>query len=1101
MNDRQKYAEVRQQLIDAIKVDLIGPESENEILEEPPTFAYLIGMLYPRGVETFEKETNINEQLYNDGESDEIVESSDDEDNDSDPTPSKFTKQSSIGLSFYVYDKSTNLKVTCKWATYEKTEEEHTDQQGKVKKYYKYQRNPQTEDIIISLDKNQNDIPLQSDPTIKINYSKIRLNGGFYLVSVYMYNDKSKSNCELNDVIFQAELSVSGVDDSELFLPEHKCRQRLAQDEFYYEQRPIFARGRGCSAEWVNNNINFAKEVKTTFIPEYEIPGVNADLDCFEKGFFSTNFFINPQNKSEINNKLTKLSDEYGKWIEECLQQSPKMKSEKFVKDHGNTVINNCTTALNRIKSGIQLINNNDTVREAFCFMNRVMYLQNSIKNYAKKHGAEIECAFKDFLDPRVETNKFSWRPFQLAFILMNLQSIVDPTSEDREIVDLLYFPTGGGKTEAYLGLIAFTIALRRLRNNIDGYNCDGGVSVILRYTLRLLTTQQRDRLTKMIIACEMERFREESNNPINPKYGKERFSIGFWVGGGVTPNRFDEIKEDVAGNGKRNSLYKQLLTCPFCGTKLDEQDYYIDCDKKNVDIFCHDKDCIFYKYKDNRQSIPVYLVDEEIYGKCPTIILSTVDKFAKLPWDVKVNNLFGRVAAKDDKGYIAIGEKVSKKAIEVEQFLPPELIIQDELHLITGPLGTIYGAYETMIDSLCSYTINQQKIKPKYVVSTATIKNANEQTKCLYGRTKLSKFPSNGFDIRDSFFIRELDLNESPFRKYVGISAFGQSMKTTALRIYSVLLQKSFELSNNEDYKKYIDPYYTLIGYFNSVRELGGTVRLLQDDIPKRINRIKHRYKYPKVRTLFANKNIEITSRKKASEISKLLQQLEADFENKECLDTAIATNMIAVGMDVDRLGLMVVTGQPKQNSEYIQATSRIGRKYPGLVVTIYNPYRPRDLSHYENFVGYHSQIYRFVEGTTATPFSARARDRVLAALIIAAIRLMFPEYSENDCASKINNLKDTELQLIEQIILDRLEIVNSTAKRETVDEIERFIDQWKSRARMEKDLRYYIYDTTKYGRLMQFYGQPTQINEQPVLNSMREVESGSAMYYWEEN
>lgn len=196
-----------------------------------------------------------------------------------------------------------------------------------------------------------------------------------------------------------------------------------------------------------------------------------------------------------------------------------------------------------------------------------------------------------------------------------------------------------------------------------------------------------------------------------------------------------------------------------------------------------------------------------------------------------------------------------------------------------------------------------------------------------------------------------------------------------------------------------------------------------------------------------------------------------------------------------------MVVTGQPKQNSEYIQATSRIGRKYPGLVITIYNPYRPRDLSHYENFVGYHSQIYRFVEGTTATPFSARARDRVLAALIIAAIRLLYPNFSENDGAAKINSLTGEELEKIERLILERLIIVNPSAQRETIHEIEIFIEQWKQRARIDKNLKYYVYDTSKYGRLMQYYGQPTQINEKPVLNSMREVEAGASLYYWEED
>lgn len=1109
MNDKQKYAKIRTSIIDALKVDLIGPETEDEILDESPAFAYLMGILYPRDAESLEND-NLLEQKYDDNEYEEFDEPSTiDEDDDNQVIASNLKKQSSIGLSFYIVDKPTKLKINCSWAIYNKFKEEYVDKDGDQRDRYKYQRVPQNEELILDLtnNKNSDDIPLMIDQNIKIHYSKISLKGGYSLVSVYLYNNKKKSNCELNDIIFQVKFSVSEKNNKDVFIPEHKCRERLAPDEFYYEQRPVFARGRGCAAEWENEGINAANLINTTFIPEYEMPGVSADLNCFEKNIFSTSAMINPTKKDEINNRLMNLYNEYEKWIIANLEDSPKMKDEKFKNNEGKRVITNCRKSLTRIKNGIDIIYTDDQARDAFCFMNRVMFLQNAIKNYAKKHGQydnngkQIECAFSDFSNPRIETNRFAWRPFQLAFILMNLESVVNPQSSDREIVDLLYFPTGGGKTEAYLGLIAFTISLRRLRKTVGEFNCDGGVSVILRYTLRLLTTQQRDRLTKMIVAAEFERKNEEIKNPIAPKYGKERFSIGFWVGGGVTPNKFEDIKEDVSNNGKKNALYNQILTCPFCGTKLDPANYFIDYENKNINIFCHDKDCMFYKYKENRQSIPVYLVDEEIYAKCPTIILSTVDKFATLPWKVEVNNLFGRVSAKSDKGFSPIGKKPEARSVEIKQFLPPELIIQDELHLITGPLGTIYGAYETMVDRLCTYKINGQDIKPKYIVSTATIKNANEQTKCLYGRKDLSKFPSNGFDIRDSFFIKEMSLDENPFRQYVGISAFGQSMKTTALRIYAVLLQKTFELSQDDDAKKWIDPYYTLIGYFNSVRELGGTVRLLQDDIPKRINRIKNRYKYPKARQLFPNKNIEITSRKNAGEISKLLQQLEAPFNDKHCLDTAIATNMIAVGMDVDRLGLMVVTGQPKQNSEYIQATSRIGRKYPGLVITIYNPYRPRDLSHYENFVGYHSQIYRFVEGTTATPFSARARDRVLAALIIAAVRLLYPNFSENDGAAKINSLTSEELEKIEKIILERLIIVNPSAQRETIHEIETFIEQWKQRARIDKNLKYYVFDTSKYGRLMQYYGQPTQINEKPVLNSMREVEAGASMYYWEED
>lgn len=659
---------------------------------------------------------------------------------------------------------------------------------------------------------------------------------------------------------------------------------------------------------------------------------------------------------------------------------------------------------------------------------------------------------------------------------------------------------------------MAFVIANRRLRSkDTDEYNRDGGVTAILRYTLRLLTTQQRDRITKMVLAAEMIRAREY------PKYGKKPISIGFWVGGGVTPNTFEELKEDPEdpqktrnARSKKNLIYKQLLTCPFCGKPLKDENFYIDIPTKSVNIYCSDKMCMFYRYKQgNKMKIPVYLVDEEIYAKCPTIILSTVDKFARLPWDVNTNTIFGRVdrlCSRD--GYVAIGAEHSRHnrteelptsiLTPIKPFLPPELIIQDELHLITGPLGTIYGAYETIIEDLCTYSAAGKTIKPKYVVSTATIKNAAEQTKCLYGRKETAQFPPNGFEIGDSFFIREIPVENDPFRRYVGICASGQSVKTALLRVYAIVLQAAYNLSQEEECKDYIDPYYTLVGYYNSIRELGGAVRLLQDDIPDRIQRIKKKYGMSKQR--FLNHKVEITSRMSSYDIPKKLSQLEIPYTSKECLDTAIATNMIAVGMDVDRLGLMVVTGQPKQNSEYIQATSRIGRSFPGLVVTLYNPYRPRDLSHYENFTGYHSQLYRFVEGTTATPFSARARDRVLHALVISAIRLHYPNLANNDGAVAISELTDQQLDEIKALILNRLNIIKPTAKADAEQEIDDFICNWKFLAAQPKGLKYYVFKTEKYNRLMNSYGEVCTDFEKATLRSMREVESSANMYYYTE-
>lgn len=1115
MADRFKYAKVRQEIIDALKVDLMGPQEEEEVLDENPKFAYLVGMLAPKVAG--QSKTGTEQEVDTDIAYEDDANYTAGEDDDNEPiTVTHFDPPSSIGISFYVETALPSIDLEIKWGDYTYSTEKQLNKDGKEVSVASYTRHPMAEILTVNFSEfeRSKEYTLTIDSNVGVHLSRIQLKRGYSLVTAYVINRRTNAENDLESLMFQVEIAAKSTDGGNAFIAEHICRDVLATDEFYFEQRPILGRGRGCAATWGETENGRTNYVKSDFIPQYEFPGVSAALEGFDKFFFSMRNLSVKTKKDDIIGKLSVLADSYGAWIQEKLVNDKKMADPAFAEKVGNEVIAKCNEALRRIREGIDLLVRDETAFDAFCFMNRCMILQRNISNYAKKHGAGIDCNFKDFVDPRNPDNNFGWRPFQIAFILMNLSAMVDPQHLDREMVDLLYFPTGGGKTEAYLGLMAFVIANRRLRaDESDTYNRDGGVTAILRYTLRLLTTQQRDRITKMVLAAEMIRQREF------PKYGKEPISIGFWVGGGVTPNDFESLKENPAdpektekARGQKRLIYKQLLTCPFCGQPLTEDEFYIDTEKKSVTIYCSDKNCLFYKYKQGRMAIPVYLVDEEIYAKCPTIILSTVDKFARLPWDVKTNSLFGRVdrlCSRD--GYVAIGDEHSRhnKTEElpastltpIKPFLPPELIIQDELHLITGPLGTVYGAYETIIEDMCTYSSDGKKIRPKYVVSTATIKNAAEQTKCLYGRRQTAQFPPNGFEIGDSFFIKEIPTKKDPFRKYVGVCAAGQSVKTALLRIYAIVLQKAYDLSLNEEYKDVIDPYYTLVGYYNSIRELGGAVRLLQDDIPKRINRIKKKYGMDKVRYLNRSTNVEITSRMSSYKIPEQLKKLETTYEEKDCLDTAIATNMIAVGMDVDRLGLMAVTGQPKQNSEYIQATSRIGRSFPGLVITLYNPYRPRDLSHYENFTGYHSQLYRFVEGTTATPFSARARDRVMHALIISAIRLTYPQLATNAGAANISSLSDAQLAEVKSLILDRLNIIKPSARVDAGEEIDQFIDKWKLLAAQSKQLRYYVFTTDRYNRLMNYYGENCTDLEKATLNSMREVENAANMYYFTED
>lgn len=1116
---RKGYAEVRTELLKYFRRDLEGPYEKEELLDENPRSSYITGMLAPAGFagkDDFDEESEQEIAVDTANDSNEYTSSFSEESEDRDAVSvTNFRLQSSIGLSFYVSSDVKEINAEVSWGDYSTEKGTYTDSEGIEHEKQNYRRIDRKDSLRINIAEARKgrEWPLSIDSNVHIYATCMDLCSGYSLVTVYAVNRRPGKMSSVSSIMFQAQLAVTSVNGEKIFRAEAMCRgnQASKREDFYYCKRPIYAHGRGCAALWDTESIDGVSRIETSFIPEYEIPGVSSEIEGFGRDFFSTRSMSIAENREKALSSLEALADAYEKWIDTALRDRPEMENEGFRENIGNPVISDCMKSLKRIRKGIEYLRSDETAFKAFCFMNLVIYMQNLIKGFSGNYKKGNPLKWSEYRDKNKLKAVFCWRPFQIAFILMNLKGISDPLDEDRENVDLLYFPTGGGKTEAYLGLMAYTIGDRRLRRNLvdDGFERDGGVTVILRYTLRLLTTQQRDRILRMIIAAENIRSRNEE------LYGSEPISLGFWVGGQVTPNRFND--EDIPDSGIEKKILKQIPVCPFCGKPLSAEYIFADMKRKEVRIYCSaDKGYCMYSHEnegENPPSIPIHMIDEEIYAKCPTVLLGTVDKFAQLPWRGETDAIFGRVDRKCTRdGYVVNGLKHERhkkecgypasELISVKPFLPPELIIQDELHLITGPLGTIYGAYETMIDELSSYDAGGHRVRPKYISSTATIKNAGEQIKMLYGRERYSQFPPSGFEEGDSFFVNELSLDEYPFRKYIGISAPGSSMKTVLLRVYAIILQAAYDLLKTDEYKDYIDPYYTLIGYFNSIRELGGTVRLLQDDIVKRIRRIKTRLGDPRERYIQYG-NIEITSRMGTGEIPKLLQKLENSVGDKDCIDTALATNMIAVGLDVDRLGLMVVTGQPKQTSEYIQSTSRVGRKYPGLVATIYNPYRPRDFSHYENFMGYHAELNKYVEGTTATPFSERARDRVLCTLIITAIRLAYPEMIENNEAGVIQSLDDEKIEAVKDSILKRLKIVKPEAITAASDEIDEFIAFWKKRAKANGGQLYY-YITGKYykknNRLMNMYGSdPVSDYEKSTLNSMRDVEKSSSMYYWE--
>jgi hypothetical protein len=415
--------------------------------------------------------------------------------------------------------------------------------------------------------------------------------------------------------------------------------------------------------------------------------------------------------------------------------------------------------------------------------------------------------------------------------------------------------------------------------------------------------------------------------------------------------------------------------------------------------VSCANEQCEFSAAQN--RTLPIVGVDEPIYRRLPCFVIATVDKFAALPWTGRVGCLFGHVQRWDKEGFYGPCDPNKGQQLPTAGLLPPDLIVQDELHLISGPLGTIAGIYEIAIEQLCSRSLPDGGIRrPKIVASTATVRRADRQIRALFGRAQTAIFPPPGASRMDSFFARTTPATpETPGRLYLGIAAQGRSMKVVLLRASLALLssaQTLYQANGGRVPENPADPYMTLLGYFNSLRELGGSRRIVEDEVKSRLELYWKRRRIEPEDKLFSTRFIrhsplELTSRVETDEVAEAKQKLAADFSTDDRVDVALATNMISVGLDILRLGLMLMFGQPKTSSEYIQATSRVGRQKgkPGLVVTLLNIHRPRDRSHYERFDVYHRTFYRSVEATSVTPFSPRALDRALTAALVGVCRL----------------------------------------------------------------------------------------------------------------
>lgn len=1011
MADFKEYYSAEKIIETFLRRDFIGPVVENETISEAPLDTYAMGILYPQRTNQITKkyedssEIDIDETPKETGADGEAVEELDDLLNDTNGTinSANIYRPSAMAISVIVPSKSDKLSVKFSYAMYSHQEsEEHylvkiKDENGveseeirkKIVNLY-----TQHHVIIDTIEFSLSNGRMINKPLIPDNVGinlliRKKFSDGSKLITVSAINKATSQNMEVvqnTTALFDCLLSL---DCEEGFQPTEETHFIGSSIEtqtlnLLYRDSHNYAVGHGCSVKWEKAEDD-VPHVESAFMPKAELhqmaPAVFADLKCFLMGFLITT------DRDTACNEISKMIDEYSKWVS---RERNKTEEIKLFDEAVKQAFIDIECCIDRLKSGVKVLKKDDIAWQAFVYTNEVMQMQRV--NYGKTK--------KKIVNPI----DVSWYPFQLAYIIQIIPDIVDANSDWRNTVDLLWFPTGGGKTEAYLGLSAFIIFFRRLSKGV----LNDGVTIIMRYTLRLLTAQQFERATSLICACEIVRKRDCIS-------GGE-ISIGLWVGADLTPNKLSYANESLDKIKNGEIVYKsnpvQIFHCPYCGADIDVTNYSVS-DK--LVITCPNSECDFH------QGLPIYVVDEDIYNEPPTLLLSTIDKFAQIVWDERTAVLFG---------------------IDGDA-LPPELIIQDELHLISGPLGSISGLYESAIDDLCT----KNGVRPKIIASTATVCNAASQIKALYNRRHF-QFPPSGVDVDNSFFaFRDVD-GEKPIRQYLGICETGGSILDSLIRVYGTVFFALNYLKACGVADEIIDQYWTIVGYFNALKDLGSAATVIIDRVKTyseslRVHKFKDDADKFNMPPIVINSFEELTSRKSSQEIKQALEDLEIKYPDERSYSYLLASNMLSVGIDISRLGLMAVYGQPKTNAEYIQATSRVGRSNPGLVIPLYNATRSRDKSHYEQFQFYHQTFYKQVEPTSVTPFSFRSLEKALHSVYVALVRQKIPVLRGNDRAN-LYRRNNSEVIKIKNYLLSRIKDIDSLAVDFASDFLDEFEKSW---------------------------------------------------------
>lgn len=1032
MSDRDQY-------LDFIRKELFGPaEGDNEEIDDPPHRRYLTGTLYAQ-------EAASNDVLIEEGGEVEVGGQADGGGLADDPVSlANQWLPSSIGMTFFL---SGEPEVVCtiSAARYEST----------GKKMWTRRSLPLEKVTLVQQGDSSEVSEGVFDDRASLRAYWRPFSGG-RLVTVTLTNTQVQAlpgQIEAEGCLFQVSLRCEAQGSRILEYPSTQLLSRDSEEQelrLLYRARKSFAIGHGAAAMWDPRAGEAVSEIWVDFLPTHEVPPLTFSTGQ-ENRALKLSFLADPStDPDQLVKALNDFLDPYKTWIDGLETSTSDI--PEVLEPARERILLRVRNAHQRMQEGVELLSSDDEVRMCFVSANRAMLMQ-MVHAGSDFGGRKRRAGGFEYDKPDDLTRDHAWRPFQLAFLLMVLPSLLDESAADREIVDLIWFPTGGGKTEAYLAAASTSILYRRLKRGKRG----GGTTVITRYTLRLLASQQFQRSATLI--CALELLRAE-----NPEtFGHEPITIGFWVGGETTPNSFKgarDLFEDMLGEDQPVNRF-QLESCPWCGTEIvpnesqpRAEEIGIRATNASFVFYCPNTTCPF------GERLPVTVVDEDMYQHPPTMLVSTVDKFVRMAWEEKAGAFFG-----------------------LDGYEPPSLIIQDELHLLSGPLGTTVGVYEAALQALCG----ELGGVPKIIASTATIRRANEQVNGLFAR-EVRVFPPSGLDADDSFFAR-VD-NDRPGRLYAGLMSQSHTNQTTIVHSAAALLQAPSELPLGADS---LDAYWTLVMYHNSLRELGITVTLARDDVPARIKVISPVEE--KERKVSDDSVVELTSNVPGTELPSILSRMDIGPPDPDSISMLVTTNMLSVGVDVPRLGLMFVNGQPKTTSEYIQATSRVGRgKVPGIVLTMYSATRPRDRSHYESFLPYHQSLYRFVEPTSVTPFALPSRRRALHAAFVILVRTL-TALNRNDTAGDFDKSSEDITRII-HLLGDTVKRVDPDEATRTIDELENLAAHWHELAeqtRRSGQSLYYRAPGKESVALLKAFAAPGEGWE--TLNSMRSVDRQSGI------